>query len=79
VASLLDTQDAGVDVFAGQDTGNPPVPNPDDIADGAPGTFFGAIQSAVSQLGSQTAAQVAQATPDALAHDERALFRPLRG
>ena len=62
LASLLDTQDAGVYVFAGQDTGNPPVPDPDHIADGTAGTFFGAIQSAVSQLGGQTAAQVAQTT-----------------
>ena len=31
VANLLDTQDGGVYVFAGQDTGNPPVPDPDNI------------------------------------------------
>ena len=31
VASQLDTQDGGVYVFAGQDTGNPPVPDPDNI------------------------------------------------
>ena len=42
VAGLLDTQDGGVYVFAGQDTGNPPVPNPDNIADGTAG-FFGQI------------------------------------
>jgi flagellar hook-associated protein 3 FlgL len=59
---LLDTQDAGVYVFAGQDSGNPPVPNPDNIADGTAGTFFGQIQADVGQLGVQTAAQVAQAT-----------------
>ena len=29
VAGLLDTQDGGVYVFAGQDTANPPVPDPD--------------------------------------------------
>lgn len=62
VAGLLDTQDAGVYVFSGQDTGNPPVPNPDNIADGTAGTFFGQIQADVGQLGVQTAAQVAQAT-----------------
>ena len=28
VAGLLDTQDGGVYVFAGQDTANPPVPDP---------------------------------------------------
>ena len=33
VAGLLDTQDGGVYVFAGQDTGNPPVPDPDHITD----------------------------------------------
>ncbi len=33
VAGLLDTQDGGAYVFAGQDTGNPPVPDPDNIAD----------------------------------------------
>lgn len=62
VADLLDTQDAGVYVFAGQDTANPPVPNPDQIASGDPGTFFATIQADVNQLGVQTASQVAQAT-----------------
>lgn len=50
VASLLDSQDGGVYVFAGQDTANPPVPDPDHIADGGAGTFFGEIQLAVSRL-----------------------------
>jgi flagellin-like hook-associated protein FlgL len=36
VADLLDTQDGGVYVFAGQDTRNPPVPNPDQIASISP-------------------------------------------
>jgi flagellar hook-associated protein 3 FlgL len=62
VAGLLDTQDGGVYVFAGQDTANAPVPDPDHIADGTPGTFFGEIQADVGQLGVQTAAWVAQAT-----------------
>ena len=63
VAGLLDTQDAGVYVFSGQDSGNPPVPNPDNIADGTAGTFFATIQTAVGQLGvTQTATQVAQTT-----------------
>ena len=31
VAGLLDTKDGGVYVFAGQDTANPPVPDPDAI------------------------------------------------
>lgn len=62
VADLLDTQDGGVYVFAGQDTGNPPVPHPDHVADNTPGTFFGEINAAVGQLGVQTASQVAQTT-----------------
>jgi flagellar hook-associated protein 3 FlgL len=66
VAGLLDTQDGGVYVFAGQDTGNPPVPNPDRITDTTanPTGFFATISSAVSQLGQpgHDAATVAQAT-----------------
>lgn len=63
VASLLDTQDGGVYVFGGQDTGNPPIPNPDHIADNLPGTFFGQINLFVSQLGNpDPAATVAQNT-----------------
>ncbi|HET6197159.1 MAG TPA: hypothetical protein VFE12_15460, partial [Acetobacteraceae bacterium] len=31
VVDLLDTQDAGVYVFAGQDTANPPIPDPGSI------------------------------------------------
>jgi flagellar hook-associated protein 3 FlgL len=66
VAGLLDTQDGGVYVFAGQDTGNPPVPNPDQITDTTanPTGFFATISSAVSQLGQpgHDAATVAQAT-----------------
>ena len=66
VAGLLDTQDGGVYVFAGQDTGNPPVPDPDQITDTTanPTGFFATISSAVSQLGQpgHDAATVAQAT-----------------
>ncbi len=66
VAGLLDTQDGGVYVFAGQDTGNPPVPNPDRITDTTanPTGFFATISSAVSLLGQpgHDAATVAQAT-----------------
>lgn len=66
VAGLLDTQDGGVYVFAGQDTGNPPVPNPDQITDTTanPTGFFATISSAVSQLGQpgHDAATVTQAT-----------------
>ena len=66
VAGLLDTQDGGVYVFAGQDTGNPPVLNPDQITDTTanPTGFFATISSAVSLLGQpgHDAATVAQAT-----------------
>jgi len=66
VAGLLDTQDGGVYVFAGQDTGNPPVLNPDQITDTTanPAGFFATISSAVSLLGQpgHDAATVAQAT-----------------
>ncbi len=68
VAGLLDTQDGGVYVFAGQDTGNPPVPDPDNIVNSTanPGGFFATIQTAVASLGMGippvTAADIAQAT-----------------
>ncbi len=63
VASQLDTQNGGVYVFAGQDTANPPVPDPDNIADGTANTFFGQIKSDVGRLGNpDSAATVAQNT-----------------
>jgi flagellar hook-associated protein 3 FlgL len=66
VAGLLDTQDGGVYVFAGQDSGNPPVPDPNNIANTTanPNGFFATISAAVSQLGQPgyNATQVAQAT-----------------
>jgi flagellar hook-associated protein 3 FlgL len=66
VAGLLDTQNAGVYVFAGQDSGNPPVPDPDNITNTAanPTGFFATISAAVSQLGQPgyDAASVAQQT-----------------
>ncbi len=62
-ASLLDTQDGGIYVFAGQDTGNPPIPDPDHVADNTPGTFFGQINQFVSLLGApDSASTVAQNT-----------------
>ncbi len=64
VASLLDTQDGGVYVFAGQDTANPAVPDPDSIANIAanPNGFFAQISAAVGALGVNGAAQTANAT-----------------
>jgi flagellin-like hook-associated protein FlgL len=59
VASLLDEQDGGVYVFAGQDTGNPPVPNPNGIL--ASG-FYTQINTAVGNLAVNGAAATANAT-----------------
>ncbi len=46
VASQLDTQNGGVYVFAGQDTGNPPVPDPDKILTSG---FYTQINAAVGR------------------------------
>lgn len=64
VAQLLDTQDGGVYVFAGQDTANPPVPDPNDIANTTvnPTGFFAQINTAVGNLAGAGAAATAQAT-----------------
>ena len=59
VAGLLDTQDSGVYVFAGQDTGNPPVPNPDAITTSG---FYTQIATAVAGLGANGAAATAAST-----------------
>jgi flagellar hook-associated protein 3 FlgL len=59
VASLLDTQDAGVYVFAGQDTANPPVPEPDNILTSG---FYTQINAAVGGLAVNGAAATATAT-----------------
>ncbi len=53
VAGLLDTKDGGVYVFSGQDTANPPVPNPDAITSSG---FYTQIASAVSGLATNGAA-----------------------
>lgn len=58
-ANLLDTQDGNVYVFAGQDTANPPVPNPDAI--GSSG-FAAQIAAAVSGLSANGAAVTAATT-----------------
>jgi len=47
VADLLNTQDAGNYVFAGQDTGNPPVPSGDAILSSG---FYTQINAAVASL-----------------------------
>ena len=58
-ANLLDTRDGNVYVFAGQDTQNPPVPNPNAI--GSSG-FATQIASAVAGLGVSGAAATAAST-----------------
>jgi flagellar hook-associated protein 3 FlgL len=59
VAGLLDTQDGGVYVFAGQDTGNPPVPNPDNVLTSG---FYFQINAAVGALNTTGAAATAMTT-----------------
>jgi flagellar hook-associated protein 3 FlgL len=59
VANLLDTQDGDVYVFAGQDSGNPPVPSPDNILNSG---FYSQINQAVAALGSNGASATAAAT-----------------
>lgn len=58
VAGLLDTTDGGVYVFAGQDTANPPVPNPDQILSSG---FYTQINAVVAGLGA-SATPVTSAT-----------------
>jgi flagellar hook-associated protein 3 FlgL len=62
VAGLLDTQDAGVYVFAGQDTGNPPVPNPNSILTSGFYTQINNSVSAFNGVAPNDAASVANAT-----------------
>jgi flagellin-like hook-associated protein FlgL len=59
VADLLDAQDGGVYVFAGQDTGNPPVPDPDNILTSG---YYTQISTAVAGLAVNGAAATANAT-----------------
>jgi flagellin-like hook-associated protein FlgL len=60
VTNLLNAQDgSGAYVFAGQDTANPPIPNPDGITSSP---FFQQIQSAVGQLSTFGGAGVAAST-----------------
>ncbi|HBK06414.1 MAG TPA: hypothetical protein DDZ81_11200 [Acetobacteraceae bacterium] len=59
LAGLLDTQNGQVYVFGGQDSGNPPVPNPDSILTSG---FYTQINSAVSALSTNGATATAAST-----------------
>lgn len=59
VAGLLDTQEGGIYVFAGQDSGNAPVPNSDNILNSG---FYTQINTAVNGLAANGAANTANAT-----------------
>ena len=59
VADLLNTQDAGNYVFAGQDSSNPPVPSGDAILSSS---FYTQINSAVAGLASNGAGATAAST-----------------
>lgn len=59
VGNLLDTQVGGIYVFAGQDTANPPVPNPDTITSSG---FYTQIAAAVGGLAVSGATAAAVAT-----------------
>lgn len=59
VAGLLDSQYDGVYVFAGQDTANPPVTDPDQITSSG---FYTQINTAVASLTTSGAAATAAAT-----------------
>jgi flagellar hook-associated protein 3 FlgL len=55
IAGLLDTKVGDVYIFAGQDSANPPVPDPDNVTSSA---FYTAIQNAVATLPTAGAAAV---------------------
>jgi flagellar hook-associated protein 3 FlgL len=59
LANLLDTTDGNNYVFSGEDTSNPPVPNPDQILSS---NFYTQINAAVSALSTNGAAGTAAAT-----------------
>lgn len=59
VASALDAQDGDVYVFSGQDSGNPPVPDPSNILNSG---FYTQINAAVGNLGTAGAPATAAAT-----------------
>ena len=59
LSDLLDSQYNGVYVFAGQDSANPPVPNPDQITSSG---FYTQISTAVGNLSTNGSAATAAAT-----------------
>ncbi len=59
VAQLLDTKVGDTYIFAGQDSRNPPIPNPDQIGSSA---FYSAVSAAVATLSTTGAAGVAAQT-----------------
>jgi flagellar hook-associated protein 3 FlgL len=59
VANLLDTTDGGTYVFGGQDSGNPPVPDPGNILSSG---FYTQINSAISTLATNGAAATIAST-----------------
>ena len=59
VANLLDTRNGDVYVFAGQDTANPPVPNPDGILSSG---FYTQVNAAVGGLAANGSAATAATT-----------------
>ncbi|PPQ26203.1 flagellin N-terminal helical domain-containing protein [Rhodopila globiformis] len=69
VANLLDTQDGGVYVFGGQDTANPPVPNPDSILTSTSPDFYGTINQTVSDyLNNVSGVTLSTTVTDAIAN-----------
>lgn len=66
VAGLLDSSDGGIYLFAGTDTGNPPVPDPGQIASSG---FYAQINAAVLALGTNGAATTVAATLAVAASD----------
>ena len=67
IAALLDTQDGQTYVFAGTDSANPPIPNPDAITSSAFYTQIGAAVAGLSANGATAtvAATLAVASSDA--------------
>jgi flagellar hook-associated protein 3 FlgL len=59
LTDLLNTQDGGVYIFSGEDSGNPPVPSGDNILSSG---FYTQINNAVSQLTTNGAASTDAAT-----------------